>query len=114
MDRNIDNNSLKYEQTAKNNKKHHETLIFKVGCVIILLDFCIYLYCAEVKTMSENINEKWISIEEAAEHLGIKPVTVRDWIKKGKGIPAHKIGKKWKFKYSELDAWVKSGQSAIE
>ena len=64
--------------------------------------------------MSENINEKWISIEEAAEHLGIKPVTVRDWIKKGKGIPAHKIGKKWKFKYSELDAWVKSGQSAIE
>lgn len=114
MDSNIDNNSLKYEQTAKNNKKHHETLIFKVGCVIILLDFYIYLYCAEVKTMSENINEKWISIEEAAEHLGIKPVTVRDWIKKGKGIPAHKIGKKWKFKYSELDAWVKSGQSAIE
>lgn len=63
--------------------------------------------------MSENINEKWISIEEAAEYLGIKPVTVRDWIKKGKGIPAHKIGKKWKFKYSELDTWVKSGQSAI-
>jgi len=59
--------------------------------------------------MSENITEKWISIEDAAEHLGVKPVTVRDWIKKGKGVPAHKIGKKWKFKYSELDAWVKSG-----
>ena len=64
--------------------------------------------------MSENINEKWISIEEAVEHLGIKPVTVRDRIKKGKGIPACKIGKKQKFKYSELDAWVKSGKSAIE
>ena len=64
--------------------------------------------------MSENINEKWISIEEAVEHLGIKPVPVRDWIKKGKGIPACKIGKKQKFKYSELDAWVKSGKSAIE
>lgn len=64
--------------------------------------------------MDEFINEKWISIEEAAEYLGIKSITVRDWIKKGKGIPAHKIGKKWKFKYSELDAWVKSGQSAIE
>ena len=114
MDRNIDNNSLKYEQTAKNNKKHYETLKSDIGCAIILLDFCINLYCSEAKTMSENINEKWISIEEAAEHLGIKPVTVRDWIKKGKGIPAHKIGKKWKFKYSELDAWVKSGQSAIE
>ena len=64
--------------------------------------------------MNEVPNEKWISIEEDAEHLGIKPITVRDWIKKRKGIPAHKIGKKWKFKYSELDAWVKIGQSAIE
>lgn len=85
-----------------------------VESAIINMVLYIYLYCTEVRTVSENINEKWISIEEAAEHLGIKPVTVRDWIKKGKGIPAHKIGKKWKFKYSELDAWVKSGQSAIE
>lgn len=64
--------------------------------------------------MSERVNEKWISIGEAAEHLGIKPVTVRDWIKNDKGIPAHKIGKKWKFKYSELDEWVESGKSAME
>ena len=32
--------------------------------------------------------------------------------KKGNGIPAHKIGKLWKFKKSELDNWVKSGESA--
>lgn len=89
-------------------------MIFETRCDMLLWDFYINLCYAEVKIMSENINEKWISIEEAAEHLGVKPVTVRDWIKKGKGIPAHKIGKKWKFKYSELDAWVKSGQSAIE
>lgn len=64
--------------------------------------------------MGETVNEKWIGIEDAAEHLGVKPVTVRDWIKKEKTIPAHKIGKKWKFKCSELDAWVKSGKSAID
>ena len=28
-------------------------------------------------------------------------------------IPAHKIGKKWKFKKTELDEWVASGKSAI-
>ena len=28
-------------------------------------------------------------------------------------IPAHKIGKQWKFKKSELDEWVKSGKSAM-
>lgn len=60
------------------------------------------------------INEKWISIDEAADHLGIKPVTIRSWIRNNKDIPAHKIGKQWKFKRSELDAWVKSGKSAIE
>jgi len=64
--------------------------------------------------MSEIINDNWINIDEAATYLGVKAVTVRDWIRKGKGIPAHKIGKQWKFKVSELDAWVKSGKSAME
>lgn len=42
--------------------------------------------------MSEIVNENCISIEIVSEHLGIKLVTIRDWIKKG--ISAHKIGKK--------------------
>lgn len=63
--------------------------------------------------MTENsIAEKWISIDEAANHLGVKPVTIRDWIRKGKDVPAHKIGKQWKFRVSELDSWVQSGKSA--
>lgn len=52
--------------------------------------------------MVENI-EKWINIDEVAEYLGVKPHTVRDWIPKKTGMPAHKIGKQWKFKCSELD-----------
>lgn len=63
--------------------------------------------------MDEIMSDKWIGIEEEAEYLGIKPITVREWIKKDTGISAHKIGKQWKFKRSELDAWVKSGKSAI-
>lgn len=61
-----------------------------------------------------NFNDKWINIEEAAAYLGVKAVTIRDWIRKGKDIPAHKIGKQWKFKCSELDAWVQSGKSAMD
>ena len=38
---------------------------------------------------------------------------IRNWIKKT-DIPAHKIGKLWKFKKSELDEWVRSGKSAFE
>lgn len=59
-------------------------------------------------------DDKWINIDAAAEYLDIKTVTLRGWIRNGKGVPAHKIGKQWKFKCSELDEWVKSGKSAIE
>lgn len=60
------------------------------------------------------LNDNWISLEETAEYLGVKVVTIREWIKKFDDIPAHKIGKQWKFKRSELDAWIKSGKSAIK
>ena len=57
------------------------------------------------------LNDNWISIVDAASYLGVKVVTLRKWIKEKK-IPAHKIGKLWKFKKSELDEWVESGKSA--
>ncbi len=62
--------------------------------------------------MSEILMDNWIGIEEAANYLGVTKETIRNWIKKT-DIPAHKIGKLWKFKASELDAWVKSGKIAI-
>lgn len=67
----------------------------------------------EVKRMNLENTERWISVEEAAEYLGVKPSTIREWIKKTT-IPANKIGKQWKFKKSELDEWIKSGKSAIQ
>lgn len=63
--------------------------------------------------MTDSIHENYISIDDAAVFLDIKPVTLRKWIK-DKNVPAHKIGKQWKFKRSELEDWVRSGQSAIE
>ena len=62
--------------------------------------------------MNQNYQENWISIDEAAKYLGVTKDTIRNWIKKT-DIPACKIGKQWKFKLSEVDAWVKSGKSAI-
>ncbi len=64
--------------------------------------------------MNEKYDDKWINIDEAAEYLGIKTVTLRGWIKKDETLPAHKVGKQWKFKRSEIDEWVKSGNSAME
>jgi excisionase family DNA binding protein len=60
--------------------------------------------------MSETA-EKWLSMNEIAQHLGISRDTVLTWIK-DKNMPSHKIGRIWKFQASEVDAWVKNGRSA--
>lgn len=64
--------------------------------------------------MKNILEDNYISIEEAATYLGIKAVTLRDRIKIKPDLPAHKIGKQWKFKKTELDEWGKSGKSALE
>lgn len=64
--------------------------------------------------MDKRIEDNYISLEEAANYLNIKPVTLRKWIKQNNDLPAHQIGRLWKFKRSELDGWVQSGKSAME
>ena len=59
------------------------------------------------------IVEPWLSVDEIAKHLGISKETVYRWIERGR-IPAHKVGKLWKFKATEVDQWVTSGEAAQE
>ena len=64
--------------------------------------------------MDMNLQENYINLEEAAVYLGIKPATWRSWIKDPDNeVPAHKVGRMWKFKRSEIDEWINSGKSAI-
>ena len=63
--------------------------------------------------MNEVYEDKWIGIEEASTYMDVTKDTVRNWIKKT-DIPAHRVGKLWKFKKSELDEWIKSGSSALQ
>lgn len=62
--------------------------------------------------MVDSIIEKWSSLDEVALHLGVSKDTIYRWIA-NKQMPAHKIGRLWKFKISEVDKWVKIGR-AIE
>ncbi len=54
--------------------------------------------------------EPWVSLEEISEHLGVSQDTVHRWIR-GRGMPAHKEGRLWKFKVSQVDAWVQAGKA---
>ena len=55
--------------------------------------------------------DRWLSVEEIAAHLGIKRETVYLWIE-SKQLPAHKMGRLWKFQKAEVDEWVRSGGAA--
>ncbi len=59
--------------------------------------------------MSEVENE--VRLENIAGHLDVSKDTIRDWLKKGTN-PYHKVGRQYKFRVSEVDAWVESGESA--
>jgi len=52
--------------------------------------------------------ERWYSVVEIAEHLGVSKETIYRWLDQDK-IPGHKIGKLWKFSPSEVNKWVKAG-----
>lgn len=52
--------------------------------------------------------EQWVTAEQVAHHLGVVKDTVYRW-RERKGLPAHKIGRLWKFQLSEVDEWVRAG-----
>ncbi len=54
------------------------------------------------------MTEPWSSVDEVAKHLGVAQDSIYRWIE-ARGLPAQKIGRLWKFKLSEVDAWVRAG-----
>lgn len=56
------------------------------------------------------MTEPWLSVEQIAEHLGVTRDSIYRWIER-KGLPAHRVGRLWKFKASEVDEWVRAGGS---
>lgn len=52
--------------------------------------------------------EPWVSVEGVAQHLGVAKDSVYRWIET-RNLPAHKIGRLWKFKLTEVDEWVRGG-----
>jgi excisionase family DNA binding protein len=54
--------------------------------------------------------EPWASVEDVARHLGVAKDSVYRWLETH-SLPAHKLGRLWKFKLSEVDEWVRAGRT---
>ncbi len=57
------------------------------------------------------MDDRWLSVEEIAEHLGVSKDTIYAWVS-SKRMPGHRVGRFWKFKKDEVDDWVRAGGAA--
>jgi excisionase family DNA binding protein len=57
------------------------------------------------------MTDRWLSVDEIAEYLGVSKDTVYAWLSK-KQMPGHRVGRFWKFKRDEVDGWVRGGGAA--
>ncbi|HUV93473.1 MAG TPA: helix-turn-helix domain-containing protein [Anaerolineae bacterium] len=46
-----------------------------------------------------------LNVKQVAQYLQLKQSTIYAWAQNGK-IPAIKIGRTWRFRRSDLDAWL--------
>lgn len=54
------------------------------------------------------MEDRWLSVNEIGKHLGVSSDTVYRWIDRH-DMPAHRMGRLWKFKKDEVDEWVRKG-----
>ncbi len=52
--------------------------------------------------------ERWVGVEHVASHLAVAKDSVYRWIEE-RGLPAHRVGRLFRFKLSEIDEWVRQG-----
>lgn len=65
------------------------------------------IFFANKRTQSDII-EIWASMSELLDYLDVSRESVLRWISH-RNTPAHKVGRVWKFKFSEVDEWIRSG-----
>jgi excisionase family DNA binding protein len=57
-------------------------------------------------------DDRWLSVAEISAYLGIEKQTLYKWITRKPDMPAHRVGRLYKFKRAEVDEWVRSGGAA--
>ncbi len=56
------------------------------------------------------MEDRLLSAKEVSEYLGVGRTTIYKWIERH-DLPAHKVGRLWKFRKEEVDKWLKNHQA---
>lgn len=54
------------------------------------------------------MQDRWLTVDEICQYLSVTNETVYKWIDQ-RGMPGHRVGRRWMFKQEEVDSWVRSG-----
>lgn len=57
------------------------------------------------------MEERWLTVDDICKYLNVSNETAYKWIEL-RGMPGHRVGRRWMFKQDEVDEWVRSGQAA--
>jgi len=78
--------------------------------MIVVLCLFLLLCVGQPDTIASggtNMSDTYLTPEQAAEMLNLSAYTIRAYARQGI-IPAHKIGRTWRFSKADLDDWVLS------
>jgi len=56
------------------------------------------------------LNDEFMTLKEVAGYLHLNERTIYKWAQEGT-IPASKLGSTWRFRKSEIDAWVEENKN---
>ena len=57
---------------------------------------------------------RYLNHDQAAESLGIKPITLYQWRTKGQGPPFFKIGKRIWYDPDDVDRWIRTQRNGSD
>jgi excisionase family DNA binding protein len=64
-------------------------------------------------TLVDVMTDRWLSVEEVSQHLGVTKDTLYRWISR-RGLPAYRVGRLWKLRLEEVDHWVANEAHSTE
>jgi putative molybdopterin biosynthesis protein len=57
------------------------------------------------------LEDEFLTVEEIAKRMKVKPFTVRDWIRKGE-LPAYKVGRTLRVRTEDFTEFLKKHRTA--
>ena len=52
------------------------------------------------------MEERWLKVDDICKYLNVSNETIYKWIEQ-RGMPGHKVGRRWMFKQEEVDEWIR-------